>query len=84
MQRCLSTSENSGDLNWDVISCNNVPTPSHVSYPTPLLREWVRLRLMNGPWKDALATAAGVSILFQHLSLSPDDFSACSLCFQDP
>ena len=47
VQQCLSTPESGRD------------SPSS---PTPLLREWAKLKLASGSWKDALSAAGKVSI----------------------
>lgn len=52
MPQCLSTPEDGDD------------TTIHSPSPTLLLREWVKLRLTGGSWKDALVDALNVSISF--------------------
>ena len=52
LQRCLSTPESSVDTS------PNTPTP------TPLLRQWAKLKLTGGSWTDALVAALTVSISF--------------------
>ena len=57
MQRRLSTPNNKGDASL-------VTAGHNISYlTTPLLREWAKLRLTAGSWKDALESATNVSIL---------------------
>ena len=57
LQKCLSTPESSSDQ----VSLPRATLRSQS--PVPLLKEWAKLRLTEGPWKDALVTAAGVSLL---------------------
>ena len=37
--------------------------------PTPFLREWAKVTLASGSWRDALVTAVDVSISYYRLSL---------------
>ena len=65
MQRCLSTPESSGDASWKAARNDNAPTlhaTLHLLTPTPLLREWAKLKLTSRSWKDALAAANDVSL----------------------
>ncbi|KAF8132461.1 hypothetical protein EV363DRAFT_1295913 [Boletus edulis] len=50
MQRCLSSSKSSNDAVSD--GCD---------VPAPLLREWVKLQLTRGTWKDALSAAVSIT-----------------------
>lgn len=52
LRRCLSTPEKSGDATL------------HSSSSTPCLREWAKLKLMTGSWRDALADGLNVSVSF--------------------
>ena len=52
LQRCLSTPEGSVD------------TTLHSLSPTPLLREWAKLKLAGGSWREALVAALNVSLFF--------------------
>ena len=58
LQRCLSTPETSVD------------TTLHSLSPTPLLREWAKLKLTSGSWREALAAAVNVSISLVRCSSS--------------
>jgi hypothetical protein len=60
-QRCLFTGarERSGDP----ASEGHDDVLFHPLSPTPLLKEWAKLKLASGSWKDALNSAASVSIL---------------------
>ena len=40
---------------------DNAATPHITSIP--FLREWVKVKLIDGPWKDVLVSAVGVSVL---------------------
>ena len=46
---------------------HNLLTP-HTD-PTPILREWAKVTLASRSWRDALVTAANVSISYCRLSL---------------
>ena len=66
-QRYLSTPE-SDDHNLLTTTLGaNAATPR--TDPTPLLREWAKATLASRSWRDALVTAANVSISYCHLSL---------------
>ena len=56
LQRCLSAPES----NRDATSRGHDDVPS----PTPLLREWARLKLANGSWKEVLSAADSVGTHF--------------------
>ena len=58
LQRCLSTPE------------TGVDTTLHSLSPTPLLREWAKLKLIGGSWREALAAAVNVSISLVRCSSS--------------
>ena len=50
--------------------------------PTPLLREWAKAKLTRDLWRDALLSAAGVSISFcSHTHCGIDTPLVCSLHF---
>ena len=49
LQQCLSTPESSVDMTL------------HSQFPMPLLREWAKLELIDGLWRDALVAALNVS-----------------------
>ena len=52
LQRCLSAPESSID------------TTRHSPSPTPLLREWAKVKLAGSSWRDALAATLNVNISF--------------------
>ncbi|KAF8546584.1 hypothetical protein OG21DRAFT_1491063 [Imleria badia] len=49
-QRCLSTPDSTGDATF------------HSPSPTPLLREWAKLKLTGGSWNDALVGALSFTV----------------------
>ncbi|KAF8552626.1 WD40 repeat-like protein [Imleria badia] len=59
--RCLSTSESNATRHGNP-PVLQVPLDSQIS--TALLREWAKATMAGRSWKDALVTAAGVSISF--------------------
>ena len=52
LQRCLSNPESSLDITL------------HSPFPVPLLREWAKLKLTGGSWRDALGATFSVSSSF--------------------
>ena len=60
LQRCLSAPANSLDT--------NIRSPP----PTLLLREWAKIELTGGLWRDPLVAALSVSISFLSTLRGPD------------
>jgi hypothetical protein len=67
LERCLSTPESSVD------------TTHHSPFPTPLLREWAKSKLIGGSWRDALVATLNVSISFLNTPRGLDTPLLCSL-----
>lgn len=79
VKQCLSTRENSGDAPSE----GHDHVLFHPTSPTPLLREWAKLELTGGSWKDALAAAVDVSIPRSAILRGPDTPLVWSLWPQD-
>ena len=66
-QRYLSTPESDNQNFLTTTLATNAATPR--TDLTPILREWAKATLASRSWRDALVTAANVSISYYRLSL---------------
>ena len=63
--------------------CLSTPDVNTTISPTPLLREWAKLKLAGGSWKDALVATVNVSVFYPGTPRGLDTRLVWSLQYRD-